>query len=341
MLRIPEQLRPYWPLAIIVLLAGVSLLFQNCATPTKHLWESEGQRDGDEIVICGQYVSIGTSVVLWSDPDGYDAYSEVPRFKAAKLDAQGQPIRKKRYSARRTSKEITARVAASGWKTNDLQQVVKKFVLHYDVAGTSRQCFKVLQDVSLLSVHFMLDVDGTIYQTLDLKERAWHSGTANDDSVGVEIAQIGAYPSPGVANMRWYKKDATGARYVKFPKSMKETGIRSANFTARPARPEMFRGKINGRALCQYDYTEAQYQALIKLTAALHRALPQIELEAPRQADGSIRNKVMSRAEREDFGGVIGHFHVKKGKSDPGPAMDWERVLKEARELVAKQSTGK
>jgi len=37
------------------------------------------------------------------------------------------------------------------------------------------QCFKVLHDHRDLSVHFMLDLDGTIYQTLDLKERAWHA----------------------------------------------------------------------------------------------------------------------------------------------------------------------
>jgi len=44
--------------------------------------------------------------------------------------------------------------------------------MHYDVCGVSRQYFKVLHDYRGLSVHFMLDIDGTIYQTLDLNERA-------------------------------------------------------------------------------------------------------------------------------------------------------------------------
>ena len=48
-----------------------------------------------------------------------------------------------------------------------LQQVVDQFVIHFDVCGTSRRCFEVLQDKRGLSVHFMLDIDGTIYQTLD------------------------------------------------------------------------------------------------------------------------------------------------------------------------------
>ena len=34
----------------------------------------------------------------------------------------------------------------------------------------------------------MLDVDGTIYQTLDVKERAWHATTSNTRAVGIEIA---------------------------------------------------------------------------------------------------------------------------------------------------------
>jgi len=41
-------------------------------------------------------------------------------------------------------------------------------VIHFDDAGTSRTCFLVLQDDRDLSVHFMLDLDGTIYQTARL-----------------------------------------------------------------------------------------------------------------------------------------------------------------------------
>ncbi len=61
-----------------------------------------------------------------------------------------------------------------------LRQKVDQFVLHFDVCGTSAQCFYVLHDRRGLSVHFMLDVDGTIYQTLDVKERAWQATKSND-----------------------------------------------------------------------------------------------------------------------------------------------------------------
>ncbi|MGA0059644.1 MAG: N-acetylmuramoyl-L-alanine amidase, partial [Planctomycetota bacterium] len=171
-----------------------------------------GARTGHEIVVCGEYYDIGSPVVLFSDAGGYDAYAEVPRFEAAPVGDDGQPIRKKRYGERRNlPAAVETRVAAQGWDRADLAQVVRQFVIHYDVCGTSRQCFKILQDKRNLSVHFMLDVDGTIYQTLDLKERAWHAGTANDFSIGIEVAHIGAYPAPGHPVMRsWYGEDDDG-----------------------------------------------------------------------------------------------------------------------------------
>ena len=52
---------------------------------------------------------------------------------------------------------------------------------------SSTQCQKVL-DKRGISVHFLIDNDGTIYQTLDLQHAAYHAGNVNRKSVGVEIA---------------------------------------------------------------------------------------------------------------------------------------------------------
>src|SRR6185295_14591240 len=96
-------------------------------------------------------------------------------------------------------------------------------------SGTSRQCFKVLHDNRDLSVHFMLDLDGTIYQTLDLKERAWHATTSNSRSIGIEIANIGAYP-PGneTALERWYRT-ADRKTLITIPSDFEPSGIRNSN----------------------------------------------------------------------------------------------------------------
>src|SRR5262245_43453849 len=66
----------------------------------------------------------------------------------------------------RLDPETFERVRGGGWDLDALRKVVDQFVIHYDVCGTSRACFRVLHDTRGLSVHFLLDVDGTIYQTL-------------------------------------------------------------------------------------------------------------------------------------------------------------------------------
>ena len=288
-------------------------------------------RLGDEISVCGQLFHTGTPVVLWSDPGGYDAYRPWPRFARA----GEEPTEKAHYSPARRNlpPDVARRVAERGWTLEDLRKVVHLFVIHYDVAGTARQCFKVLQDMRTLSVHFLLDVDGTIYQTLDLKERAWHAGSANDHSVGIEIAHIGAYPAPDHEVLRtWYRRDERGLRVV-FPKWMTETGIRTAGFVARPARQELIHGEIHGRRYWQHDFTAEQYRALARLTATLSRVLPRVRLAAPRGPDGAVVRHALAGPELHAFEGLVGHWHVTRRKQDPGPAFEWDRVLRSARAL--------
>jgi hypothetical protein len=127
--------------------------------------------------VAGRYVHTGTPVVLWTDPGGYDAYRVERRFvpiEESDFETTKEKVKDiktpARYSMRKgdlTPEEIE-RVRGGGWDLPTLQKVVDQFVLHFDVAGTSRTCFKVLHDNRGLSVHFMLDVDGTLYQTLDL-----------------------------------------------------------------------------------------------------------------------------------------------------------------------------
>ncbi|HZN37539.1 MAG TPA: N-acetylmuramoyl-L-alanine amidase [Planctomycetota bacterium] len=282
------------------------------------------------MVVCGAPFDLGTRVVTWREPGGYDAYVTRKVFTPEDV-----PDGKLRYSPLRGGlpAAMQERAAKNGLTLADLQQVVHQFVLHFDVCGTSRQCFKILQDVRNLSVHFLLDVDGTIYQTLDLREKAWHATIANDFSVGVEIAHPGAWPQPLNADMRrWYERDDTGWR-MKYPEWMQETGIRTPDFTARPDRPEIVSGEVQGRTWFQFDYTTQQYEALARLCAGLARVFPRIRLEVPRNPDGSVVNHVLPEDELRAFDGIVGHFHVQQNKQDPGPAMQWDRLLEQARAL--------
>ena len=135
-------------------------------------------------MVAGQFVHTGARIVHWMDPGGYDAYRVERRFSPldkADWESSREAVKDldtpNRYKLRRQGlwDEEIERVRGGGWDLPLLQRVVDQFVIHYDVCGTSRQCFKILHDMRDLSVHFMLDVDGTIYQTLDLKERAWHA----------------------------------------------------------------------------------------------------------------------------------------------------------------------
>jgi N-acetyl-anhydromuramyl-L-alanine amidase AmpD len=308
-------------------------------------------RTGDEIMVCGQLFHTGAPVVLWTDPGGYDAYRTERRF--APWDVADYESTKKsmpkvftepnRYGVRKSEIDETTfeRVRGGGWDLPTLQNVVDQFVIHYDVAGTSRQCFATLQDYRGLSVHFMLDVDGTIYQTLDLKERAWHATKANSRSIGIEIANIGAYPArmdPKKDPLnRWYEKDADGRTRIVFPAYIKETGIRTPDFVARPIRNEPVTGEIQGRMYRMYDLTPQQYNSLIKLTAALCTIFPKIRCDAPRDAEGQVINHVLSDEQWKDFHGILGHYHVQANKQDPGPAFQWDRVIEGARALMGKE----
>lgn len=320
---------------VLSLLAIAAATLSACASVPKP--GDVAPRRGDEIMVCGTLIHTGAPVVLWTDPGGYDAYRVEKRF--APLDqsdwdhSKGGLETPNRYGIRGAGllPPLVDQVRGGGWALDQLRTVVDQFVIHYDVCGTSRTCFRVLQDQRGLSVHFLLDLDGTIYQCLDVKERAWHATIANDRSIGIEIANIGAYPPDKAAILdRWYAADSIGTR-VTLPDSLGDGGIRTPSFVARPARPDRITGAINGQALVMYDLTPQQYESLAKLTAALCKTFPKLIPDAPRDPSGQVLARTLNSDEFASFGGVLGHFHVQENKADPGPAFDWERLLTQTR----------
>jgi len=327
-------MRPYVFLAFFILTGHTAPRPGSIAAP----------RRGDEMVVAGQFVHTGTRVVLWMDPGGYDAYRVERRFSPLdradwehSREDQKELTSPNRYNLRRNglNAEETERVRGGGWDLALLQRVVDQFVIHFDVCGTSRECFKVLQDYRDLSVHFMLDLDGTIYQTLDLKERAWHATTSNSRSVGIEIANMGAY-APGEANQlaKWYAKDGTGRTRITIPPGLGDGGIRTRHFVGRPVRADPVSGMIQGQELVQYDFTPEQYKALSRLTAALCKTFPKIKCNYPRDIAGKLVTQKLPDGDLHTYEGVLGHYHIQTNKVDPGPAFQWDKVISEARKLI-------
>jgi N-acetylmuramoyl-L-alanine amidase len=342
---------------ILTVLAGLvaavllTAVIGGCAS-TPRLGD-ETTRRGDEIIIAGRMFHTGSPVVLWSDPGGYDGYRTEKRFvpwarAAFRLPTEGQrsdgPSTPARYGVRFApgnqdgplSPDDFERIRGGAWDLPTLQSVVDQFVLHYDVCGVSRQCFRILHDIRGLSVHFMIDIDGTIYQTLDVKEKAWHATVSNDRSVGVEIAHMGAY-GPGEKNplAQWYApidpaRPELGTR-ITIPPTLDGGGVRTPNFVGSPRLPMQLSGVIHDRELSGYDYTPEQYESLINLTVALSMALPRIELEYPRSASGQLLTTNLSPDALKTFRGVLGHYHIQANKIDPGPMLDWDYLMREAR----------
>jgi N-acetylmuramoyl-L-alanine amidase len=337
------NLCPHLPrLTQILSVLAVAALFAGCKTAPRP--GTFAPRTGDEIVVAGQFVHTGTRVVLWMDPRGYDGYRVERRFSPidtsdygssqAEVRALRSPNRYNMRSSGLSSNEVE-RVRGGGWDLPLLQRVIDQFVLHFDVCGTSRECFNVLHDRRDLSVHFMLDLDGTIYQTLDLKERAWHATSSNNRSVGIEIANMGAYPADGRNPFdQWYAKEPNGQTRITIPAKYGDGGILTKDFVGHPARPEPIKGVIQGKELVQYDYTPQQYQALIKLTATLSKAFPQIKCDYPKDVTGNLIRQKLPDAELKSYQGVLGHFHIQTDKVDPGPALQWDYLIDGARKLM-------
>ncbi len=277
----------------------------------------------DIVVASGQQIAVGVPVVLWSDAHGYNAYRSADSGKGHYNDR-----------SKGLSREDIARLALVGWSPELLRDRIDQVVIHYDATGLSRECFRVLQTRGL-SAHFLLDLDGTIYQTLDLRERAWHAGEANSRSIGIEIANVGAYAADETDELdAWYRTDRRGRTTLRIPKRYGDGGLRMKRFVAKPARDGLVAGVIQGRELVQYDFTPEQYDALTGLLAGLHGAFPGIALDMPRDAAGRPITVVLSEDELAAFRGVLGHYHVSAEKVDPGPAFDWGRVLGGAAERV-------
>mmetsp|Transcript_10498 Transcript_10498/g.18018 ORF Transcript_10498/g.18018 Transcript_10498/m.18018 type:complete len:354 (-) Transcript_10498:64-1125(-) len=339
-------------------------------------------RAGDEIVVCGTLFHTGTRVITWMDKGGFNAYSPLPstgtnngdtvpalRYGNRKVAPQKQLRIPRGYPGSRlllengNTKQASTmpkkEVKSDEWDLEYLREVVHQLVIHYDGCGTARRCFKVLHDERALSCHFIIDLDGTIYQTLDCKERAWHATTANDCSVGIEICNLGALSPDALTPCifeQWYRRKRAhsppasssensppkdnskmSSVYLRPPYDGSGDPVPTTpGYVGRPATDHIVRGVIQGQDLHQWDFTQAQYDALCKLSATLSTAFPRIKIQYPKRRDeGIVRAKVPDE-ELQDFEGLIGHYHVQSNKVDPGPAFQWDYYIDQINSLMLK-----
>ncbi|MEO8844428.1 MAG: N-acetylmuramoyl-L-alanine amidase [Kofleriaceae bacterium] len=179
---------------------------------------------------------------------------------------------------------------------------IKQFVIHHDGCNTADMCFSVLQNERGLSVHFLLDNDGTIYQTIDLGLMAYHASEWNIDSIGIEMCNKG----DAIAFPNWYASGKYGPK-----RRIKDC-------------------KINNHTIHAYDYTDEQYDSFSKLCRALQKYLPNLPAEFPQASPGKQQWGTIPKDQSMRFAGYIGHYHLWDQKWDPGP-FDFEGFCRKLR----------
>ena len=221
---------------------------------TIHEHKPKHKNYSNYIVYNGDYFPIEWErVVLWSEEDGLKAN------EGTYYDYTGRPKRTIRY-----------------------------FVNHWDVCLSSHSCAKVLNKRGI-SVHFMIDNDGTIYQSVDMQHGAWHAGSsrANRASVGVEI---------------------TNAYYPKY----QDTYIKRGH----GERPMVEGAWVHGSQLDPFlDFYPIQIEALKALWKAIHAATG-IPYEAPLSQFGKTSTRYEQDVPYGKFSGFVSHYHVSKRKID-------------------------
>lgn len=155
----------------------------------------------------------------------------------------------------------------------------------------------MLHDQHGLSAHFLVDVDGTIFQTLDVAECAFHAAGVNDVSIGIEIQNRANPAKPG-------------------------EGYRDRETVA---------CRVHGVTVLAYAFTDEQYTAVTALGAALSRVLD-IPWASPLHPGGGEPWTQTIEAP-SGFRGFIGHYHVTGAKWDPGP-WSFSRMLQRPRGRV-------
>lgn len=179
---------------------------------------------------------------------------------------------------------------------------VNLFVSHWDGMYTSHGCFNVLVDRGT-GMHFAIDWDGTVYQFLDLKWKAWGQGRVNSRSIGVEIAN----PVKPERN----DKFGTGKRDL-VPIEVYSSGNPGAKVLG-----------FNKAQIRAHNLLVEEMCRLFKIPKQLPAWDPEVDKgEMPK--DGVSRGvmpggqRSNDRIRRGEFAGVCGHYHVTYRKQDPG-----------------------
>ena len=241
--------------------------------------------------MAGQPFDVGRTVVLWKDPQGFDAY------QVRCIDQHGGccDSDSKRYGSRKLEHDTV----------EDMQQQVSQLVLHFDGCVNSRSCFKSMHNRTAPQRRTAAGCRRTSWSTPTARStRRWIWSSARSTP---------RRPTPP----RSASRSATAAR------STAASGPSCPPSTARAPRATSL---INGEHHEAYDFRPEQYDSLVALARTLLRVFPKIKPQIPERNGQVIMDTL---PDPMSFAGILGHLHVdlQRQKWDPG-ALDWHRLMR-------------
>lgn len=134
-----------------------------------------------------------------------------------------------------------------------------------------------------LSVHFVVDAGGVVYQMADTELRASHCPEINVTSIGIEfVCRHSAIKLPARGIVR-----------------------------------RLTKAVIHDAIVPHYELTDAQVRTGVKLNRALCN-LYGLPFKVPLAMTGDVYPREMNDKLLKNFAGCVGHFHAQRQKTDPG-----------------------
>jgi len=253
------------------------------------------RRQSGKVIIAGQQFQIDAPLINFQEPPFWNATNEFCMSTATEANPRclpgGVPYGKlphpytKRYSLRGPLRRYGMNPPLDAVKS-----VIRQGLIHHDGCNPAEMCFNGLQNERGLSCHFLIDNDGTIYQTIDLALMAYHAGEWNTNSIGVEMCNKGEAKDRGL-----YESGRFGPK----------RDIKAC--------------KINGHTILAYDFTQAQRDAMVQLARGLQKLLPNLPAECPQSSPGQPALETLPPSATFRFSGYMAHYHLIHEKWDPGP----------------------
>ncbi len=258
------------------------------AQPSERL--ADPVADPSTILIAGQPVSLprGIRAVTFADGDGLGFPRPIAGWR-------------RHYGKRNLGQREVDEPGA-------LKRAVHQVVIQADGSRDSRAAHAEMLEGER-STHFMIDWDGTIYQSLDPIFAARN---------GAGAGTISVHLNNRLRNLRrWRHRRA--AMY-----SEGHPALAAGSPAAHHRRSRSAIRRINGMRVKSWGYTDAQYSALIGLLSALTRYFPNIAADFAYGPRGTVSEHAMTRP--EGFSGILAGWHWDDDTWAPGPGLDWSRL---------------